>query len=242
MKTVKPISDKVFSRFLSSFTICDVTGCWEWDSATSTFAQGYGLFKATGLKEYLAHRVSYTWFVEPIPLNLHVLHNCPGGDNPLCVNPNHLWVGTHWDNMRDKGSKGRGEPYHQKSRLSEEQVSEILSWKIDKTKYPLGSLKGLTTRIGVDLLTALQIHGGDAMKSPNHYKYRYPWKSWLSNSSFTIKHGVDYHVMPHSMAQMIRNYVAKHKPTTTTSIKIHPDGTIFCKFKPRKVSNAASKN
>jgi hypothetical protein len=54
-----------------------------------------------------AHRVAWEIYCGEIPNNLHVLHTC---DNPLCVKPDHLWLGTQADNMRDKALKGRQRP------------------------------------------------------------------------------------------------------------------------------------
>ena len=77
-------------------------GCWLWTGA-KTSVGGYGNF-GVNYKLMKAHRVS--WFIhfgEPIN-NLCVLHKC---DNPPCVNPDHLWLGTMQDNMQDKVKKGR---------------------------------------------------------------------------------------------------------------------------------------
>jgi len=76
--------------------------CWEWRSpATSTF--GYGRIKA-GDRLWSAHRVSYVLAHGQVPPGLWVLHSC---DNPLCVNPSHLYAGTRSQNMKDAFLRGR---------------------------------------------------------------------------------------------------------------------------------------
>lgn len=76
------------------------TGCHEWSGARHR--DGYGLIKYQG-KVQLVHRVTYEELTGPIG-DLHVLHSC---DNPCCYNPDHLSLGTHLDNMRDRVAKGR---------------------------------------------------------------------------------------------------------------------------------------
>jgi len=75
-------------------------GCWEWVAVT---AHGYGRISVRGVM-VLAHRLSWIWANGEIPKGMFVLHKC---DNPTCVNPNHLFLGTKKDNTQDCIRKGR---------------------------------------------------------------------------------------------------------------------------------------
>ena len=75
--------------------------CWNWTG--NKHSKGYGQYKMPGLS-YRVHRASWQLANGPIPTGKHVLHKC---DNPSCVNPDHLFLGDHFDNMRDMTVKGR---------------------------------------------------------------------------------------------------------------------------------------
>jgi len=78
--------------------------CWIWIAAKD--GRGYGFFTYHG-KQIRSHRVSWIFKYGDIPDNLHVLHHC---DNPSCVNPDHLFLGTRKDNMQDMIRKKRNNP------------------------------------------------------------------------------------------------------------------------------------
>lgn len=82
--------------------------CWIW-TASSKHRFGYGKFYLSSLDNVVhAHRLSYFMAYGNIPDGLFVCHDCPTGDNPRCVNPRHLFLGTGGDNARDRDAKGRG--------------------------------------------------------------------------------------------------------------------------------------
>lgn len=114
----------VIDRFVLK-TRAGLGGCILW---TGGRLHGYGSF-SIDKKTRRAHRVAYELFVGPIPDGLFVLHNCPRGDNRLCVNPAHLWLGTGQDNMDDMVRKGRQARQkgvdHGNAKLTEADVATI---------------------------------------------------------------------------------------------------------------------
>lgn len=112
------LSPTIVERFYDKFIVEGT--CWIWKGALSKsttsdeqwkygmmFARWHGDRTNGKTVTVRAHIVSWIIHRGPIPNGLHVLHNCPGGDNPLCVNPDHLKLGTHADNMADMKAKGR---------------------------------------------------------------------------------------------------------------------------------------
>lgn len=127
-------------RFEDKFTKSD--GCWEWNAYKNP--KGYGAFSFNG-RQRLAHRIAYQLYVGEIPDGLFVCHHC---DNPRCINPSHLFLGTVSDNNRDRGNKGRGkDQYGEKhccSKLTSAQVIEI------RAKYSEGTTQvNLAKEFGV---------------------------------------------------------------------------------------------
>lgn len=137
------LTQKQWRDFWARVRKSDGDGCWEWTGfAIGDF--GYGGFSLNGKNVY-AHRLSYEIAHGHPPGKLCVLHHC---DNPRCVRPGHLFLGTRVDNMKDKVAKGR---QHRGERtagtlLSVDKVRAIL----ERYATGLESVWGLSQELGVN--------------------------------------------------------------------------------------------
>ena len=98
--TTRPLHERLWEKV-------DRTGgpesCWLWIGSK---ANRYGKLEVAG-KARGVHVISWELRHGPVPDGLCVCHNCPGGDNPYCVNPAHLFLGSNAENIRDRDRKGR---------------------------------------------------------------------------------------------------------------------------------------
>ncbi len=125
------IPERVIARFYERFTKSD-DGCWTWNGTTKSIGYGYLHIKENRvLKAFLAHRIAYILNYGDIPDGQWVCHTC---DNPKCVNPEHLFLGTPYDNWKDAFDKGHlqatykklGDANRSTRRLTKSQLVEVL--------------------------------------------------------------------------------------------------------------------
>lgn len=134
IKSGSSAESRDFTDFERSFlTKIDVTkGCWLWRGPV---VAGYGRYRV-GSRTIGAHQVAWILTNGPIPRGRVVCHNCPGGDNSMCVNPQHLFIGTQRENMRDHFRKRGGGILQKEPSL----FSNVLptTHKIPLCRVPLG--------------------------------------------------------------------------------------------------------
>lgn len=129
------------------------SGCWLWIGALSG-RDGYGQVSFES-KMHKAHRLMYALEVGPIPERIEVCHRC---DVPCCVNPDHLFLGTHLENMIDRDRKGR----RKAPRGDENSNSKLTERDVRKIKGMIGSIpvKQIARQFGVDYSTIHLIKTG----------------------------------------------------------------------------------
>lgn len=149
MSTIKiELTEEIIERFWAKVDKKSQDECWGWKAYKNKY--GYGQIRINN-KKYSAHRIS--WFIHNGEIPEHnsfhgmcALHKC---DNPSCVNPTHLFLGTHQENMRDRDAKWRGASLagekHWNHKLAEKQVIEIRE-KYTPRKY---STRKLAEEYGV---------------------------------------------------------------------------------------------
>lgn len=163
----RPLIDRFWEK------VNKTDGCWLWIGSTTT--HGYGVIgTGTGKAAEYAHRLSYEWAHGPIPDGLFVCHRC---DTPSCVNPQHLFLGTQSDNMRDAAKKGRtaagarsGAHTHPESVVRGEQLPQSKLTEHDvraiRSRYTIEAIsqRALARQYGVSHMIIRRILAGELWK------------------------------------------------------------------------------
>ena len=161
---------KTVEEVLQRYTLDKHTGCWLWTGATTSGKWNYGTLKRQG-RWWPAHRFFYIHLVASIPDGKFVCHHC---DTPRCVNPEHLYVGTQKDNMRDAVERnarmlGTGRV---NAKLTPEIVCEIRSlWAQGATTRKVKTRKPFSAR-------SIAEHFGVSTSTVVNVIHKYTW-AWL---------------------------------------------------------------
>lgn len=144
-------------RFMKRVAVGKPDECWEWTASRKK--NWYGNWRGVDGKTEGAHRSAWRLMRGPVPGGLFVLHRC---DNPICVNPCHLFLGTQGDNLGDMhqkgraGTKARKGQKHGMSKLTDEQAKQIMESKL--------SPKELAEKFGVSRSAIYHIREGYTWK------------------------------------------------------------------------------
>jgi len=140
VKVIPVLNERDRMRFWTKVDRKSSSECWNWSGCGGG---GYGCFTMMGVL-YKAHRVVWSLFNGSPPLDMCVLHKC---DNPPCCNPNHLFLGTRFDNMRDMVKKGRnktisGEKHWSKTHPEKVARGERHCFNLHPELRPRGEVNG----------------------------------------------------------------------------------------------------
>ena len=154
-----PLKQPLKERFLKKISYEGT--CWIWSGCKN---RGYGIIH-NGLRPYPVHRLAWELYREVIPKGLVVRHRCPQHRKDCC-NPDHLCLGTQYDNMKDAIedgtiSKGEDRPC---SKLTEDQVREIIELYPNLPRYNYPYMKEKAKEYGVSKSTITDIFYGKTWK------------------------------------------------------------------------------
>lgn len=148
--SLRPLTDgELAERFWRKAKIGTKDECWPWLASTSGSKSAYGQTLVNG-RNRKAHAVAYELFHKTkIPKGMLACHTC---DNHLCVNPHHIFIGTHKDNMQDMIRKGRGfvpapmiGSRNPRAIINEETALKVKQFRIEgKARSQIAELTGLT--------------------------------------------------------------------------------------------------
>lgn len=165
-RALGPISTEAADRFFTYVKKSD--GCWLWQGGH--LKSGYGNFKLASYTMRLAHRVAYAIAYGPVPQGVNVLHHC---DNPPCVRPDHLFLGTDADNVADMLAKGRhyASTHPEKALRGERHPRTPLTWTQvceirERYASGAGSLSSLGREFAVTPQAIRAIVTGQSWKTP----------------------------------------------------------------------------
>lgn len=140
----------------------DLGACWIWTASTDRFGYGRINLGRRGEGDDRTHRVSYALEHGRVPVGALVLHRC---DNPPCVRPSHLFLGTHHDNTQDAKAKGRlrTDPVigseHPLATISEADVPQIRAMRARRV-----SLKSIAKQFGTSVAVVWDVANGRTWK------------------------------------------------------------------------------
>ena len=148
------MTNKLTMDSLAAHAALAANGCLEWRASCQT--GGYGQIRIEG-KYWLAHRAMWTAVHGPIPLDLQVLHRC---DNPRCVAPDHLFLGTAADNLLDATAKGRHLPGFPAWATAKRRIRKLTDDQIRAIRADSRLLRLVAADYGIAVQTVSRIRTG----------------------------------------------------------------------------------